>query len=77
MPHLTYFLQECPTCGRGLKVRVEHLGRTVNCQHCSGELIATDPSSTELESPTNVSAQLLRRAEELLQLTAPPKESVQ
>jgi hypothetical protein len=39
----TYFVQECPTCGRRLHIRVEYLGRRVVCQHCHGALIAADP----------------------------------
>ena len=27
MPHSTYFVQGCPTCGRRLHVRVEYLGK--------------------------------------------------
>ena len=27
MPGGTYFVQECPTCGRSLQVRVEYLGK--------------------------------------------------
>jgi hypothetical protein len=38
----TYFIQECPTCGRRLHIRVEYLGRRVVCQHCHGALIAAD-----------------------------------
>lgn len=43
MPNVTYFVQDCPTCGRKLNVRVEYLGRKVVCQHCQGSFVAWDP----------------------------------
>lgn len=46
MVRSTYFLQECPTCGRGLEIRVEHLGRTMVCQHCGGTFVAAQQAVT-------------------------------
>jgi hypothetical protein len=63
MPRTTYFVQECPTCGRGLQVRVEYLGRQVVCQHCHGKFEASDANSALKGS----SGDLLRRANELLE----------
>lgn len=64
MTHSTYFVQECPTCGRALQIRVEYLGRALTCQHCRGKLEARDP---ENELPqVNDSLALLQRADELL-----------
>lgn len=63
----TYFVQECPTCGRNLQVRVEYLGKRVACQHCSGRFNAC-PSQAEpgtSESEASVST-LMDRAEQLL-----------
>ena len=65
MPNSMYFLQECPTCGRGLQIRVEYLGRPVVCQHCRGTLTACDPESHRY-SGCDEAEKLLRRAEELL-----------
>ena len=65
----TYFIQECPTCGRRLLIRVEHLGRRVVCQHCQGRLIATDPAKARCDSAASSNA-LLRRADELLESIA-------
>ncbi len=62
----TYFVQECPTCGRGLHVRVEYLGRRVRCQHCHAAFEACDPASA-VYPPEGSGLGLLRRAEELLQ----------
>lgn len=64
MSKATFFVLECPTCGRRLEVRVKYLGRTVVCQHCHGELEAYDPAS---RSPSlSDSGVLLLRVEELL-----------
>ena len=68
MSNATYFVQECPICGRRLMIRVEYLGRRVVCRHCQGILIATDPSSVRVDSSE---ASALRRAEDLLGPGAP------
>jgi DNA-directed RNA polymerase subunit RPC12/RpoP len=64
----TYFIQECPTCGRRLQIRVEHLGRRVVCQHCQGRLIAADPANARCDVASGNA--LLRRADELLEAMA-------
>ncbi len=64
MPNPTYFVQECPTCGRRLQIRVEYLGKKVVCQHCRGKLTAADPAM-RLDCPEAIDS-LLRRADELL-----------
>jgi hypothetical protein len=65
MSRSTYFVQECPTCGRKLQVRVQYLGKQVVCQHCSARFEAYDPGSAYPPPPTSIS--LLERAEQLLQ----------
>jgi hypothetical protein len=65
----TYFIQECPTCGRRLQIRVEYLGRKVVCQHCQGHLVAADPANARCDSAESGDA-LLRRADELLESIA-------
>ena len=70
MPHATFFVQECPTCGRRAEVRVEYLGRQVICDHCHGRFMATDPNGVASGSVAATSADLLRRAERLLQVVA-------
>lgn len=67
MPRSTYFVQECPTCGRNLQVRVEYLGKRVVCQHCSAKFDACEPGSSEAEQAALSGSSLLQRAEELLQ----------
>jgi hypothetical protein len=64
MTRSTYFVQECPTCGRDLEIRVEFLGRAVSCQHCGGRFEARDPQSA---AARNTASSLLNRADELLQ----------
>jgi len=65
MSNPTYFVQECPTCGRGLQIRVEYLGRKVVCKHCQGHLIAADPVNVRFNCGESANA-LIRRADELL-----------
>ena len=67
MANSTYFVQECPTCGRNLQIRVEYLGKQVVCQHCDGGFEACDPTRS-LYPPTESGLGLLRRADELLSL---------
>ena len=65
----TYFVQECPTCGRRLQIRVEYLGKPVACQHCQGRFVALDSSHARGE-PVDQGGALLRRANELLDSVA-------
>ena len=64
----TYFVQECPTCGRNLEVRVEYLGKRVVCQHCRGQFVAAETSDASFLSESGTA--LLRRAEELLEMSS-------
>jgi DNA-directed RNA polymerase subunit RPC12/RpoP len=68
MPRSTYFVQECPTCGRNLQVRVEYLGKQIVCQHCGARFEASEPGSPA-DSAIHSNA-LLERAEYLLQSSA-------
>ena len=65
MSHPMYFVQECPTCGRRLQIRVEYLGRLVVCPHCQGRLTAADPDNARCD-PSASASLLLQRADELL-----------
>ncbi len=69
MSNPTFFIQECPTCGRRLQIRVEHLGRRVVCQHCQGHLLAADPVNAR-HGRADLGNALLRRADELLESVA-------
>jgi hypothetical protein len=72
MSRSTCFVQPCPTCGRSLQIRVEYLGREVVCEHCHGKLRAADPQAPQL--PHGGTADLLRRADELLESTRLPTQ---
>jgi hypothetical protein len=65
MARVTYFVQECPTCGRQLQVRVVYLGKRVTCRHCRAEFRACDPHSPEYP-PSDSGLALLARADQLL-----------
>jgi hypothetical protein len=69
MSSSVYFVQECPTCGRRLQIRVEYLGKKVVCQHCQGRFEALDPAGTLCDCAGHTNA-LLRRANELLESVA-------
>lgn len=64
MPNSTYFVQECPTCGRKLQVRVEYLGKRVVCQHCSARFEASDHTGDDLHD--DAGSAILKRADELI-----------
>lgn len=66
---MPYFVQECPTCGRRLQIRVEYLGRHLVCRHCQGEFEALDPANVHHGCTEHGNA-LLRRADELLETVA-------
>ncbi|QDV27013.1 hypothetical protein [Aureliella helgolandensis] len=42
----TFFVRDCPTCGRKLEVRVELLGRDVECIHCGAGFNTRESSQT-------------------------------
>lgn len=66
MPNATYFVQECPTCGRKLEILVEYLGRSLACTHCHGRFIAQQGSSARVDA-SEANSTLLKRADALLQ----------
>jgi hypothetical protein len=59
-----FFVQQCPTCGRRLRVCVEYLGKKIQCRHCRGTLVARDPENDPSWEDTQ--SPLTRRVEELL-----------
>jgi hypothetical protein len=69
MPVKNTYLQNCPVCGRPLKICAEYRGRKLNCRHCGGKFTAIDPASP-LFAAQNASNALLRRADRLLELCA-------
>ena len=69
----TFFVQECPTCGRNLQVRLELLGRTIACPQCEALIEACDP--TLRAAQPHDSAELLHRADALLATADAQKHS--
>jgi len=69
MAGITYFVQECPTCGRRAQVRVIDFGKRVACRHCGAQFTACDPQSPEYP-PLDSSLTLLTRADQLLEASA-------
>ena len=61
----TYFDQDCPVCGRNLRIRVEYQGRQVKCRHCQGKFVASDPAAGQAPEEGSGLA-LLQRADELI-----------
>lgn len=43
--HAAFYVQQCPTCGRRLRICVEYLGKTIQCRHCRAIFMACDPES--------------------------------
>jgi predicted RNA-binding Zn-ribbon protein involved in translation (DUF1610 family) len=63
MSQTTFFVKECPTCGRNLQVRIEYLGREMMCNHCGGDFVADD---TLHGLPDNPAETIIARIDELL-----------
>jgi len=40
MSAMTIFYQQCPVCGRNLRIPAKYFGRHVTCTHCKGEFRA-------------------------------------
>ena len=72
MSQSTFFVQECPTCGRQVQIRVVHLGRRVVCNHCQGFFEARDRTIYNVEYPRDESP-ILRRANQLLETVEHPR----
>jgi hypothetical protein len=51
----TVFYQECPTCGRSLRVAVKYFGRSMSCGHCGGEFVA-NPGELRSTPPVDPTA---------------------
>ena len=62
--HAAFYVQQCPTCGRRLRICVEYLGKTIQCRHCRAIFMACDPENgTPDDYPQS---QMLQRVEELI-----------
>lgn len=70
-----YFFQDCPTCGRHVRIKAEYLGRRMSCLHCEGEFTAMDRES-RFDAPETRTGSVLQTMESLLSI-APPELAVQ
>jgi hypothetical protein len=59
-----FFVQECPTCSRRVRVCVEYLGKRIQFRHCRGSFVARDPVSDLGDSELDSS--LMERVDQLL-----------
>ena len=71
MSHPISYHQNCPVCGRSLRIGVKLLGRRVYCQHCGGGFIATEVAESGTTSGSGTPQldavdALIERAELLL-----------
>jgi DNA-directed RNA polymerase subunit M/transcription elongation factor TFIIS len=74
MASRTMFVRSCPTCGRTLEIRVELLGRKVECVHCGAGFTAnqsSDASQQELRID-----RVLERAKQYIDSVAPANSAV-
>ena len=65
----TYFVHACPTCGRKLQVRVELLGKKVECVHCGGTFVASEQNDPHVDDQRI--EQILARAQAYIDSVAP------
>lgn len=73
MASRTMFLRSCPTCGRALEIRVELLGRDVECVHCGAGFTANQ-SSEASQQDVRID-RVLARAKEYIDSVAPANTS--
>jgi hypothetical protein len=69
MSAMTIFYQECPVCGRSLRIPAKYFGRLMSCSHCHGEFLAgkeqlpaEEPDATISELMPAVAAPQFSRA---------------
>jgi hypothetical protein len=51
MSALTFFYQNCPVCGRSLRIAAKYFGRQMTCTHCQGEFRAGKEELPAAEMP--------------------------
>ena len=68
-----FFTQDCPTCGRTLRVNLADANQRVGCQHCQGAFVAIEPEQRST-ARRDWRTSLMKRADELLALVASHSE---
>lgn len=64
----TFFVRACPTCGRNLEIRVELLGRNVECVHCGAKFNSNEKTETYDDQKID---QILARAQQYVDSVQP------
>jgi hypothetical protein len=60
-----FFHQDCPVCGRLMRVRIEWLGKEITCAHCNAVTVAcddTDINTILRDTTSNITTDRLRRS---------------
>lgn len=53
MSAMTIFYQQCPVCGRNLRIPTKYFGRQMACTHCKGEFRAGKDQLPDVPSAAN------------------------
>jgi len=53
MSAMTVFYQQCPVCGRNLRVPAKYFGRQMTCSHCKREFKAGKDELPEAPTQAN------------------------
>jgi hypothetical protein len=61
MSAMTIFYQECPVCGRSLRIPAKYFGRLMSCGHCQGEFVA-GTEQLPAEEPDSILPELMPAA---------------
>jgi hypothetical protein len=56
MSAMTIFYQQCPVCGRNLRIPAKYFGRQMTCTHCKGEFRAGKDELPEAPAEARVPA---------------------
>jgi hypothetical protein len=60
-----FFHQDCPVCGRKMRIRIEWLGKQISCAHCNAVTVAcddTDVNAMLTHSPRNITSDRWRKS---------------
>lgn len=74
MASRTIFVRSCPTCGRALEIRVELLGKDVECVHCGAGFTANQHCEAS-QQDVRID-RVLARAKKYIDSVAPTNSTV-
>lgn len=72
MRYPTFFFKPCPTCGRRLEILIDHLGKQIECPHCTSRFVAGQTPESN-ETATAVEQALLKAEEYLARFPKPAR----